>query len=448
MRSNVALLSARDQARRLQIALSRWLTPERARVYPASVVVLVLGGWLVSQLAGPGLADASGTILGADFSALWIGGHLVSEGQLASLYDPELQRAALDALLAPEPNDAICPFVNPPWAALALAPLGALPYLAALALWWAACALAWVASAHLLRSALAPLRERTLPRTLWLSLAFFPTLACFTYGQSSTLSLLAWTAMALDLRRDREVRAGLFVGLLAWKPQLCLGPLVFLLFSRRWRALGGFALSAGAWVALGLALAPEAVLSWVGDAPALFELIRSDGYRSFGLISSFGFGALLLDPLGPRAGALAGGLLTVLTSLAIAALGMRSFDALRDAERGGAAQDMTLAAALALSVLASPHLYVYDATLLLLALALVLARHPGSREQLMDGGPILAATGLLWVALFVGPYLTLAVQDLLSHFELPPIAIQTPALAIAWWAYVVQRSRASDISRE
>lgn len=442
MRSNVPLLSARDQGLRIQSALSEWLTPKRAKVYPATVVVLVLGGWLASQLAGPGLADASGTILGADFSALWIGGHLVSEGQLASLYDPEVQRAALDALLAPVPNDAICPFVNPPWAALALAPLGALPYLIALALWWALAAGALVAAAQLLRRGIPALHVRTLPQTLWLALAFFPTLACFTYGQSSTLSLLAWTAMALDLRRDEQARAGFWLGLLAWKPQLCLGPLVFLLFSRRWRALGGFALSASAWVTLGVVFAPDAVVSWLVDAPALFELIRSDGYRSFGLLSSFGFGALLLDPFG--AGAILGHALTALTLAAIARLAMRS----GRQEGASATQDATLAAALALSVLASPHLYVYDATLLLLPLALALARHPGSREQLMDAGPLLAATGLLWITLFAGPYLTLGTQDALTHLELPPLAIQTPTLAIAWWAYVVQRSRATDSERE
>jgi hypothetical protein len=424
--------------------LAAFVTPERARTYSALVVLVVLGGYLVSIALGPlgtgGFTDLAGALIGADFSAFYWAGHAVTHGRAEQLYDIEAQAAFLDALRAPAPSSAeVHAFVSPPYWALFFAPFGVLPYPAALTVFWALSLALLGLNVRALSAELPALDALGPPgRRVALAIGFFPCLFSFLNGQTSLLLLTPLTLFFVLLRRREDLWAGLVLGLLAVKPQLAFGPVLLLVGAGRWRALAGAALSAAAWLALGIALLPQAMADYVVVAPELFEFLRQEDYETWGQTSLYGFVTLLLDPVWHDGGTWLGNAAVALAAAAI----------LRTAHRlpwapGSARWDLSMAALLALGLMTSPHLFLYDVSLFLLPLGIVTARLASERTPaLLDGGPVLAATALLAAAVFVGPYLTLGVQNLLSAAALPRCVPQLCTLAML--AFVLQVARRAE----
>lgn len=429
---------------RLEAAIARWLTPARVRLYPATAAVVVLGGYLVSISLGEGPTDAAGAIVGADFSAFYWAGTELREGQPHGLYDIEAEAEFLARLIAPATSEdgEVHAFVSPPYWALFFAPLSALPYLGALALFWLLSLGLLLTNVALLRRALPALRRVPLGRAVLSAALFFPVLFSFLDGQTSMVVLLPLVLAFAALRRERDFAAGLALGLLAVKPQLALGLVLVLLAARRARALAGAAVTAGAWLVVGWMFLPQAMADYAALAPELFEFLRRDDYYTWGQLSAYGFATLLLDPLSHTAGTVAG----LGATLALSALVVGTW--LRTPWAPGTRRwDLTMAASITLGLVASPHLFLYDASLLVLPLAIVVAWvgppdprpvAPGAAPPpLLDGGPVLSATGVLWAALFVGPYLTSALQDAMRAASIPAVVVQLPTLAILYFAWRV-----------
>ncbi len=244
--------------------LARWLNPQRRRVYPLAIFLITVLGWLVSLGMGPGLTDASGTIIGADFVAFYTGGRFFWQDRMGDLYNFAAQAAVLADLVAPVVTDKINPFINPPFSVLIYAPFALGSYALGLALWWAAGGALLVFSLHLLRVELFPARP-TLRRLIWLSLLFYPTLLWITFGQNTALTLFLYTITFVLLRRGYDLAAGLALGCLLYKPQLAIALALILLMRWRWRALIGGALSVTAWLAAGFLISPAAMLRYAGN---------------------------------------------------------------------------------------------------------------------------------------------------------------------------------------
>lgn len=424
--------------------LAAFMTATRARVYSSLVVVVVLGGYLVSIGAGPlrsgGFTDLSGALIGADFSAFYWAGHAVVLGESDRLYDIEAEAAFLDHLRAPAPSqDEVHAFVSPPYWALFFAPLGALPYPLALLLFWAlSFAVLWLV-VRLVASELPLEALGSHPRKVALSIAFFPVLFSFLNGQTSMLLLGVLAATFVLLRRGQDFFAGLMLGLLVVKPQLMVGPAILLLCAGRGRALVGATLSASVWLFLGFVLLRDAMAEYLVVAPELMEFLRLPDYETWGQTSLFGLATLLLDPLSHDAGTWVG------YALVLAALGTIAVLALRLPWSPGSARwDLTMAAVLGLGFIGSLHLFLYDASLFLLPLAIVVSRFPPRGERLLDGGRLLAASATMGATLFFGPYLTLGVQSWLRERDVPHCALQLCTLAMVWFVVEVARRAASE----
>jgi hypothetical protein len=427
--------------RTLEERLAAFLTPERARIYAMLMVAVIFGGYLVSITLGPrhtgGFTDLSGAVIGADFSAFYWAGHAVFHGQQASLYDIEAEAEFLDALIAPAPpSDEVHAFVSPPYWSLFFLPLGALPYPMALTAFWILSAVLLLAIVRALRTELPQLEALGSPgRAMALSLCFFPVLFSFLNGQTSMLLLAVVTAVFVLLRRDRDFWAGLVLGLLAIKPQIALGPVVILVAGRRWRALVGAAITSGACLGVGLLLMPEAMAEYQIVAPELFEFLRSEDYETWGQTSLYGLATLALDPLSHLTGTVVGNGMVIVAVIANGALMWRT--PWRPGTRGW---DLAMAASLALGLISSPHLFLYDAALLLLPLAIVTAHLRGEVDgALLDGGPVLVATFVMAAALFFGPYLTLGMQTGLHDLGLPRVGIQLCTIAMVWFVVRVRQ---------
>lgn len=159
------------------------------------------------------------------------------------------------------------PSPYPPVLAALLVPLTFAPPPLAFGMWTL---VSLAAAAHLLWRA-----NQLLPNAgrLRLAVIFFTTLPvvqAFVLGQPVLLLASALAESYLALRRGAELRGGVWLGLLALKPQYGLLLGLFLVWKFRWRAVLGAALGLGAvLVASVLAAGPQSLLEYVSGVSAM-----------------------------------------------------------------------------------------------------------------------------------------------------------------------------------
>ncbi len=223
-----------------------WNPPWTRRAVTVGTASLVaLGGFLLVALlaellappAAPGPFPAGPLSIPAhhDFLAFWAAGSLVLRGAIGSIYDPAAI-ATLQRTVLPYPVGAngYMPFINPPFAALVLAPLGLLTEPAARVAWTLGnVAVLLVAAAWIARG----LRGwRRIAGILLVAVAFVAYHA-LAEGQWSVLLLGAGLVALAAGRRGAWTTAGVALSPLIVKPQLFLLALLLLAAARRWRAL-------------------------------------------------------------------------------------------------------------------------------------------------------------------------------------------------------------------
>jgi len=248
--------------------------------------------WILVLSAGLAAgAWASGAEPDPDFLRLHAAGALVARGEAGRLYDGAPPAAGPAGKAA-----GTRPFRMPPAAAVALAPLGALPEGTAWVLWAAACGA--MAAGGIGLAAAAAAREGSCAGTLLLAAAIpLAPLALDSVARGNfVLSLLVLVAGSLlALRGGGDRLAGLLAGAAsAFHLAPVLLPFWFA-WKRRWRAAAwGFGAAAAIFVLLPMAAAaPSAGAGLVGrwaslDSPLVTELDEHPG-------SSAGAGAARIE---------------------------------------------------------------------------------------------------------------------------------------------------------
>ena len=100
-----------------------------------------------------------------------------------------------------------------------------------------------------------------------------------------------------------------------------------------------------------------------------------------------------------------------------------------------------LACTVALGLLISPHLFLYDLMLLLLPLFIVCSRlGKGASFYRLDNGPVLAMTVLMYFLSFAGSYCSKLQSDLTIAVGLPRIAVQFSVIVMVAWVWTVYRA--------
>lgn len=415
--------------------LTRWLLPKRIVVYPAALslgAMAFLAGLLV-------LAKASGiplfSLLGRDFTAFYTGGRFALDGRLDQLYDLVAQQSFQSTLVSMGPGQ-LAPFMYPPFTVVPFALFAWGDYAHGLVLWWLAglCAL-WL-SIRLARQEIPICRGWSTPRLFAACVLFHPTLAWMLFGQNTVWTLLIYTAAFVALRRGRDLDAGLLLGLLLYKPQLVLAMGVVLLVKRRWRGLLGVFLTATGWILLGVLVAPQAMLEYLGRGPTFVELMHREGSAVWGVTTLYGFSTLLLGGLWPTGGRVLGGALITGALAALEAWWWRT-----PWHPGSTEWDFGMAATFAAGLIITPYLFHYDLMLLLLPIAIAWdAFRRRASGPAVDEGPLPALTALLYLATLVGSYLTHAQLRVTTALGLPPFAVQLATPVVALWAWCVART--------
>jgi hypothetical protein len=303
-----------------------------------------------------------------DFVTFYTGGLIIRQGNGSRLYDlgeqARIERHVLDRgtlLINP----------HPPFEALWFSVLARLPYLKAYLLWGAINAIIWLLFQQVLRPH-APLPRHPYRYFLLCSM-LFPLWVALIRGQTSVLALLLFSLTFVCLKRGQDFRAGMFLGLGLFKFAVVL-PFALICFLRnRWRMMTGFA--AGASLLGVLSVMAVGLAGMRSYANLLMNVMRNpddpayvNSFDIWGMPTVRGFFTSLLT----------GHLSTVhiRVTVAAASASLLLFAAWRwrqeDRRRDGNPSGLMFAAALAVSLVTAPHLYMHDLTLMLLAVLLVI----------------------------------------------------------------------------
>lgn len=378
-------------------------------------MALAVASWAVLAWthAVPGMTDRFGTLRGVDFLQFYAAGWFVAAGRVEQLYDWEVFAGQLPALV-PGIGDVLFLPLYPPQVALAFAPLGRLPYLAALGVWTAVSSACYLLAVRLTLRAL-PTLSRVRFEAWVLALGFPPFLQLIAHGQVGAPAVLGLALALIAFRADRPVLFGLALGALLFKPQFATFALVAMLLAPSWRLAAGLVLGGGIQAA--------AVVLALG-APLLLEYVEVLG-RVMASASRFEPKLHAMHSLRGALELLVGQnpLATGLWVLACLGVVWRA----RRAWRAHASRTWRFAVLGLAGILLNPHLYVYDLVLLAVPLGCLAA------WLLQEGADPPAAPGLAYLLVWLPLLGPLAA---ITHVQLT-----SPAMAALLWVLGASHGR-------
>ena len=325
------------------------------------------GFWVV--LASPILEVARGH----DFLNLYTGASLAAEGRFAQLHDPAVQLEREEQLAGP--RDVFVPFVRPHFYAAVLAPLAAFPFGVAFGLWIAL-------HVALLLAVWCWAGKRWGADAVLLAAMYLPAALGIAHAQDGVFLLWIVLGSYLLAERHREFGAGAVLALALFKFHLVLLMPLGIAVQKRWRMLAGFSAVAVAELLFSIGFAGVAgARSYIGLLSSDdIERLNPSPERWISLYSfthNFDLGAF--SPI----------LLGIGLAVAVGA-------SLWAIARGDLARLWVVG--LSCSLLIAPHVYGYDAALLLLPLLLVLFGGWGKLSKVAAGILVAPLTFLLTIA--------------------------------------------------
>jgi hypothetical protein len=359
-------------------ALDRVTRPPVLTVYAALQAGLIVLFAVVFLASRRDPAETPGDPGTGDFVAFYLGGTLIRQGRGEALYDFGVQRE-LHQVIQGERTDFFQPYLNPPALAVALAPTTVLGYVPSFLLFTLGMVAALAGAALVAGSRLPHIRAAPggALTTVLLTVGYLPVALTMFGGQNTVLTLFLLAGVFGMLRAGRPLAAGVFLGLLSYKPQYALLPGLVVLLHREWRAVGAAAAVGLLHWAVGAVVAgpawPLDMLRALGEHAPL-ELATS-GLRQFSLVTA----ARHAFP-GPAGGVVA--LMLLAAAVALVVSGARRIGA------GDPGFPAFFAFVVAATMAISPHLQYYEAGLLPLVGVLALetrlsAGPPRLRERLL-----------------------------------------------------------------
>jgi hypothetical protein len=306
-----------------------------------------------------------------DFSLTYVGAHIVHTGNASRLYDITYQKQIRDSLFR-DPNPLF--YEHPPFEALLLSPLAAVPFRTAYMIWGILNAMVWLLLVFFLRRYLVWPDEELGYIALWL--LFAPLGVALFQGQSSLLVLAIFSIGFVRLKKREEFSAGLALGLALFKLQFVLPFALLMLFRRKWGFLRGFACTS-----LFLGAVSIATVGWkgvMGYAHFLLTIGNNPQNLSFGsavdmpTIHGF-FYAIFGEILGHSALNFA---VLAVSFLLLWFVAQRWNSVVSDS-----ADTLAFAAAVPACLLASSHMFTHDFSPLLLSMFFVGANLSGFKRR-------------------------------------------------------------------
>jgi hypothetical protein len=322
----------------------------RAHAIVTSAVLWIIAAILL--LSGDGGRIATGPLKGADFVHFYTLGYQARHRAGPALYDAAAQHELQTRLVPASVPDWYIP-VYPPQIAVLVAPFSLLSYGWAAVSWGAVTAALYAAIVWATcRRSFPTLRDAAL--VVAAAAAFPPFWQLLMHGQTTVVPLVSFFLGWLALERGRTFLSGLAFGLLAVKPQFGLALAVVVAARREWALLGGGLASAALQGAIVAAVFGSGVIvDFAETVRRLPEVARALEPRPYQLHSLKALADLL-----PAPAATAAWLAVAVTVLWCTA---RIWSAPVPAS-------VRIGAVVIATVLVSPHLTIYDLTVLVLPL--------------------------------------------------------------------------------
>ncbi len=306
----------------------------------------------LALLATPGDRYPTGDLKGADFVQLYSLAHLAFEGEYPRVETSDRMHARQVELVPASATEYYLP-VYPPQAALLFAPFKHLSYRAAVYVWVLILIAAYAAIVSFTWRSV-----RDVFPDGWFvaaaAAAFPPFWLLVLFGQTTIVPLAAFFLAALALKADRPFLAGLAFGLLSIKPQFAILLTFVVVLNAQWRILLGGACSLVIQLAavIGI-LGFQALLAYSDTILAMRDIERflePDSWRMHSLrtITNLAYGNLAQA-------------LWLVMCAAVIAIAVWVW-------RTRASLTTRLGMLVLGSVLINPHLFVYDAAVLVLPL--------------------------------------------------------------------------------
>lgn len=380
------------------IVASSMRVPARCSQLPIRIWILGLALlcalWIGAELTG--IVNRQGLMLpngiqpvGRDFVVFYSASRIVASGDGAHLYDLQWQHGEMSRILGSEPYPLT--FAYPAFYALLYLAVSDLPYLWAFGLAFVAMTAALVGGVWMLRSVSPTVRQHPL-LVLVALFAYYPVTWQAFGGLNVGLTLLCLAGAYTALRHRRERAAGVWLGLLLFKPQFAVPLLGLLAWRRQWQSLATAALTGGL---LSLVAAIWVAPTWPLD---FVRLVLGEKYHSREAMCCGG-GHVALPAVASYS--FPG---SHMAEAVVVGLGIGTVALTRRFWRGESAAEETFALkfglALALSIAFSPHAVFYETGLLIIpVIALVdrWRREPGdgSVTQRLSGKQQIFLAGLL-----------------------------------------------------
>jgi arabinofuranan 3-O-arabinosyltransferase len=354
----------------------------QSRLEPATLACMVAGGFALAYptflalmfQAHSWILEANGRPSVTDFLVLWLSGRSALHGAAAAVYDPQILHAA-EAAAAGHEFTTQLPWRYPPLFLFVAAALALLPYVQAFLVWICGTLLAFN---------LAVYKAARSPAGLLLACATPAVFINAIGGQNGPLTAALIGAALLNLER-RPVLSGIFFALLTYKPQFgILVPLV-LIAGGYWRALVAATIaSAGVILACWMIFGAETLRAFLHFLPITSNALLVHGANGFHNLQTV-YGLARWAGWGNGAAWVAQGTLIAVISAAIVWLWRRDVPFALKAASFAAA-----------TLLATPHLYVYDFAILSLSFAFLYRERPFDALEL---------TGIAAANLCIGAFL-------------------------------------------
>lgn len=353
---------------------------------------------VLAVLAVANFSSIYGFVRGAngerDFLIFYSGAKIYLAGHGSQLYDLAVQ-AQFQARPFHQPP---LPFDHPAYELLLFLPLGFLSSSAAYETWTLMNVVMLTAAAAIVAPHLPHL-----PRPVWLwilaMVACFPVAFALGEGQDSILALLLIAVMYAQLKRGKDDRAGLALAAMLFKFPIVLPFLVPFVFSRRWKFIAGFA--GGAAFVTGLSVLLTGFAGAQQYVRLLVSLLRNPetGFiipqvmpNARGFVSAVFLGTevngLLFDSI---VAALTIALIAPPIVMCLKIADVSSHNNLRSTDSANAESfDLWFGLCLTSALLASPHLFWYDLTPMLVAVLIA------ANALLANGRNRISWTAIAW----------------------------------------------------
>ena len=343
------------------------LNAKRLRDYPRLMLVatwLILG---VNLIFHQGWMGAFGQVIAGDFIMFYSTGQIYRYNPNL-IYDFDTQTDSQQALTAPTHLPGYNPYMNPPFVAPFYAIWTYLSLHWALIIWTLLAIISVFLSVYWLVK-LVPAQkmkpELSYPQLVIVALSFFPFIEGLQAGQNHWLTLLLSTAIVVCMFREKWYLAGIFAGLLIFKPQFVLGFIIIWLIWKKFKALASFAAIAILWIGLFiLANGFDLFGTYLQMSQVFMRLPYIPGFPNYLLVTFYGLlTSLLPQSTQPALSVLSQGLL-LLSAIGLAWL------AYQQRKRAMDERIPSLVAALIFPLLATPYALLHDMVLLIPAYVL------------------------------------------------------------------------------